>query len=99
MGWPIDSSDRRFRGVWLTVLVIGTLVAAIGTKPITAILFAQAANGLLLPVVAIFLLIVMNRSDLLEQHSNSLAANAIASLVVVIVTALGLFKLATVFFA
>jgi len=42
---------------------------------------------------------VMNRSDLLEQHSNSLAANAIASLVVVIVTALGLFKLATVFFA
>ncbi|HAZ78682.1 MAG TPA: manganese transporter [Porticoccaceae bacterium] len=99
LGWPIDSSDRRFRGVWLTVLVIGTLVAAIGTKPITAILFAQAANGLLLPVVAIFLLIVMNRSDLLEQHSNSLAANAIASLVVVIVTALGLFKLATVFFA
>ena len=97
MGWSTHFSDRRFRGIWMTVLIIGTTFAAIGTKPITAILFAQAANGLLLPIVAIFLLIIMNRSDLLGEHRNKFFANLIGGLVVIIVTALGVFKLAKVF--
>ena len=97
MGWSTHFSDRRFRGIWMTVLIIGTTFAAIGTKPIAAILFAQAANGLLLPIVAIFLLIIMNRSDLLGEHRNKFFANLIGGLVVIIVTALGVFKLVKVF--
>ena len=97
MGWSTHFADRRFRGIWMTVLIIGTTFAAIGTKPIAAILFAQAANGLLLPIVAIFLLIIMNRSDLLGEHRNKFFANLIGGLVVIIVTALGVFKLAKVF--
>ena len=97
MGWSTHFADRRFRGIWMTVLIIGTTFAAIGTKPIAAILFAQAANGLLLPIVAIFLLIIMNRSDLLGEHRNKFFANLIGGLVVIIVTALGVFKLVKVF--
>jgi manganese transport protein len=97
MGWSTHFTDRRFRAIWMIVLIIGTTFAAIGTKPIAAILFAQAANGLLLPIVAIFLLIIMNRSDLLGEHRNKFFANLIGGLVVIIVTALGVFKLAKVF--
>ena len=97
MGWSTHFADRRFRAIWMIVLIIGTTFAAIGTKPIAAILFAQAANGLLLPIVAIFLLIIMNRSDLLGEHRNKFFANLIGGLVVIIVTALGVFKLVKVF--
>ncbi len=56
MGWSQGLRSPQFKVVWATVLLCGTVFAAIGTKPITAIVFAQVANGFLLPVVAIFLL-------------------------------------------
>ena len=97
MGWPADYTNRHFRAVWLTVLIIGTTFAAIGTKPIAAILFAQAANGLLLPVVAVFLLIIMNRGDLLGDHRNTWKANVVGGMVVITVAALGIFNLVKLF--
>jgi manganese transport protein len=97
MGWPTRFADRRFRGVWMLVLLVGTLFAAAGTKPIAAILFAQAANGLLLPVTAIFLLIIMNRVDLLGDYRNRLVTNLLGGAVVVTVTGLGLFNIARLF--
>jgi manganese transport protein len=71
--------------------------AAVGTKPIAAILFAQAANGLLLPIIAVFLLIIMNRSDLLGDHRNKWTANVIGGLVVVTVASLGAFNIVKLF--
>ena len=75
MGWPTDFNDRRFKAIWMLVLAVGTLFAALGTKPIAAILFAQAANGILLPVTAIFLIIIMNRAELLGEYRNRLLTN------------------------
>lgn len=67
LGWERDLRSNRFRAVWAAVIGIGTLLAALGTSPVRAILLAQAANGILLPVVAAFLLIVMNREGLLGR--------------------------------
>jgi len=97
MGWPSTLSDRRFRAIAMLVLVIGTVFAALGSKPIAAILFAQAANGLLLPVTAIFLLIIMNRADLLGAYRNRMATNVVGAAVVFVVTGLGLFNIARLF--
>ena len=96
LGVSTDLRHPVFRGVWLTVLVIGTVFAAIGTKPLTAILFAQVANGFLLPFVAVFLLIVMNRRDLLGEHINGALANALGVIVVLVAFLLGLVKIASV---
>ena len=57
----------------------------------------QAANGLLLPVIAIFLLIIVNREDLIGLHRNGKFANITGILVVLVVSALGLFKLVSTF--
>ena len=97
MDWPQALDGFRFRLVWLLVLACGTLFAALGTKPLAAILFAQAANGFLLPVVAIFLLLVMNRRDLLGAQVNGPLANLAGALVVAIAVGLGLAKLFSVF--
>ncbi|MGB3683204.1 MAG: divalent metal cation transporter, partial [Rubrobacteraceae bacterium] len=89
-GWGRDLKSWRFRMVWLVVLVFGTLLAAfVGASPAQIIVFAQAANGLLLPLVAVFLLIVMNRSDLLGNYRNGIIGNVLGAIVVLVALFLG----------
>lgn len=97
LGWSQELRSGRFRAVWITVLLCGTGFAAVGTKPLLAILFAQAANGFLLPICAIFLLVVMNRRGTLGEHSNSALANGLGALVVLVTVGLGALKVLRVF--
>ncbi|QSJ20302.1 Nramp family divalent metal transporter [Nostoc sp. UHCC 0702] len=92
LGWKPDIKNSRFRTVWILVLVIGTVLAVTGKNPVESILFAQAANGLLLPVVATFLLIVVNQADLLADFRNQAIANILGIGVVLIATFLGIFQ-------
>ena len=77
----------------VVVLLFCMLAAALGTRPISAILFAQAANGFLLPIVAVYLLYVMNNRNLLGEFGNGWASNVVGGLVVAVVSGLGVFKL------
>lgn len=79
-----------FRGVALAVLLVGTAVALLGLSPVRLILLAQVANGILLPVVAGFLLYTMNRADLLGRHRNGLASNLLGAAVLLVTIGLGL---------
>jgi NRAMP (natural resistance-associated macrophage protein)-like metal ion transporter len=98
LGWPKKLRSRRFSLVWILVIVVGTLLATLtGKSPIQAILFAQAANGLLLPVVVVFLLVVMNRANLLGRYTNNMAANVIGALVALIAGAIGVVAIVKLF--
>ncbi len=59
--WPDDASDWRFRAVWISVLVTGLAFALVGRNPLEIIIAAQAANGLLLPLMAGFVLYLTSR--------------------------------------
>ena len=96
LGWSRDLRSARFRLIWISVLVCGTGFATLGTSPLSAILFAQAANGFLLPVCAIFLLIVMNRKSVLRRYTSSRWANIFGVLVVSVTVGLGLWKIVQV---
>ncbi|SET66645.1 Nramp family divalent metal transporter [Thalassotalea agarivorans] len=95
LGKPLDFQHPLFRSVWLIVLVVGTFFAFVGSKPLTAILFAQAMNALLLPIIALFLLVVMNKRSVLGQYVNSSKNNFIAVIMVATVTGLALYKIST----
>ncbi len=97
LGWKVDLADRRFKAIWALVLGFGMLAAALGTRPVSAIIFAQAANGFLLPIVAVYLLYVMNSSTLLGDYKNRWLSNIVGGLVVLVVSGLGIFKLLQVF--
>ena len=79
-----------FKGIALTIVAIGLGVALLGIRPVELILVAQVANGLLLPVVATFLLITMNRKSVLGDYTNGPLRNALGLLVVLIAAFLGL---------
>jgi manganese transport protein len=97
IGWGRDLKSWRFRSVWAIIIVVGTVFAATGGSPVEAIVFAQAANGLILPIIAVFLLLVMNRRDLLGDHVNGPVGNVAGAVVVLVATGLGLFNLASAF--
>lgn len=73
--------SKPFRVIWITVLTIGVLGASLGYKPIAIIWFAQVANGILLPIITIFLLWIMN-TQLLGDYKNNTRQNMLGFLVV-----------------
>lgn len=79
------------------MIATGAAFAVAGVRPLPAILFAQAANGLLLPLVALFLLVVMNDRGLLGDNTNGWLANTLGAAVVVLTTVLGARALLSVF--
>lgn len=89
MGWSRDLKDSKFRAIYLTVVIVGAIIAITGVNPVQVIILAQAANGILLPVVAFFLLYTMNNKKLLGEHVNGLATNVIGGIIFVITVVLG----------
>ncbi|MEM9595852.1 MAG: Nramp family divalent metal transporter [Acidobacteriota bacterium] len=79
----------RFRVVWLGVLGAGVTFGLLDVRPVPVILLAQALNGILLPVVAVFLMVVVNDRRLMGGAVNGPAANLLMGLVVAVTTALG----------
>lgn len=85
-----SSKSLRFRMVWLSILLIGLSFALLDIKPIPAIIIAQAINGVLLPIVAIFLLLIINdRSLFTDGYTNTLLSNIFMWIVVGIACFLG----------
>ncbi len=89
LGWPRDLRDPRLRTVWIVVLGTGVLFTAAGVRPVPAILFAQVANGVLLPAVAAFLLLAVNDGRWMGRRVNGPVANVVGGIVVLVALALG----------
>ena len=79
-----------FRGTMAVVLLSGVAGALSGSNPVEIILFAQVANGLLLPVVAFFLIRLIRDRALLGRHAAGPTATAASVLILLITTGLGL---------
>ena len=60
-----------------------------GARPLQAIVWAQAANGLLLPLIAGFLLWAMNQPTLAPAARNGLRGNALGGVVLMFSLFLG----------
>lgn len=90
IGGDEKRKSRLFRGTALFVILVGAAISLVGIRPVSLILIAQYANGLMLPIVAVFLLYIMNRKDLLGAHANTMLANVFGAGIVLITLGLGL---------
>ena len=77
--------DHKFREApafyWLyTILIlVGAGIILLPNAPLWKILiFSQVGNGVWLPIVVIFILLLINRKDLMGEHTNTLLFNVIA---------------------
>lgn len=93
LGLDDTMRGRAFRGLAIAVVIIGTMFAATGARPLSLIVFAQAANGLMLPVIAGTLLWLMNRRDLMGEARNGWRSNLTGAVVLLVTLGLGANKL------
>lgn len=89
-GWKHGLRDTRFRMVWIVILGLGVFSLSFNIKPIEVIKFAQIANGMLLPIIAIFLLWVVNRVTLMGENKNTVMQNLMGISIVLIAIFLGI---------
>lgn len=96
LGWERDLKSTRFRAIWGTIIAVGVFFSALGYSPVQAIVFAQVANGILLPVLAVFLIYVMNDRSILDEYVNTTPQNVLGGFVTLVVIGLGLRTLYTI---
>ena len=97
LGWKEGPDSKQFKGVWLGVIFVGLIVSILNLKPLAVIVFAQAANGVILPVASIFLLIVLNNRRKMGNLVNTMPQNILGTLIILIVTCLGLWNIVKLF--
>lgn len=98
LGWGGDMKKLRFKAIWMVVLAVGVVLAAIGltSSPTEMIIIAQAANAVILPIIAILLTIVVNDKKLMGENRNGVVANILAIIVIgvtLFISARNLYKL------
>jgi manganese transport protein len=98
-GWKRDLKSANFRAVWMIILVLGVVFSSIGFKSIEIIKFAQVANGLLLPIIAGFLLWIVNKKSVLGDYRNSKIQTILGLIIVLATLGLGARSLYKVFFS
>lgn len=91
--WEDGLKDKRFKIVFASIVAIGIIISATGFEPLDVLLFAQALNGILLPVITILILIVMNNKKRLGKYVNTFKMNIVGGIIALICTGLGLYSL------
>ena len=96
MGWErgVNNSFREapeFYGLYTGLIVIGAGLVLMPHAPLLKIMYlSQVANGILLPFVLIFMLLLINNPDLMGRYRNSPTFNLIAWATVILVSLLTL---------
>lgn len=96
LGWKKGLNSRKFKMVWATVLLLGVIFSSLGFKPVVVIQFAQVANGILLPVVAIFLFWIINKATVMGTYTNTLKQNVVGIIIIAMTLFLGAKSIYTV---
>jgi Mn2+/Fe2+ NRAMP family transporter len=87
--WNSSFNSWRFRAVWASVLLAGVSFQSFNLKPIEIIKFAQVANGLLLPVICVFLLWIVNKTSLMGSYRNKTWQNILGLAFLLLIISLG----------
>lgn len=89
LGWKGGMDSVKFKLVWGIVLFLGILFSSLKINPVEVIRFAQIANGLILPIIAVFLLWAVNKSSVLGKYRNSKWQNILGVAVIALSIFLG----------
>lgn len=97
LGWKEGRNSGKFRAVWMGVIGTGLIVSLFDFNPLAIIVFAQVANGLVLPVASIFLLVVLNNRQKMKGLANTPVQNIVGGLVILLVCFLGIWNILKLF--
>lgn len=88
-GWEGGMQNKKFKMVWIMVLLCGVVFLSFDIKPIEVIQFAQVANGILLPIMALLLLWIVNKKSVMGENKNTVLQNTFGIAIVAFAIFLG----------
>jgi Mn2+/Fe2+ NRAMP family transporter len=103
MGWEVGVNKKfseapQFYTLYTATIIIGAVVVLLpDVKLVPLMLSAQLKNGLLLPFVLIFMLLLVNNKRLMGNYTNSRIYNIIAVSTVIILIILTFILIAAYF--
>jgi NRAMP (natural resistance-associated macrophage protein)-like metal ion transporter len=104
MGWEagVNKSFKdapQFMWLYTGLIAMGAMIVLIPNAPLIAIMWvSQVINGVMLPFVLIFMLLLINRKDLMGSYTNGKTFNRIAWATTIIMIALTLMFVVSMFF-
>ncbi len=103
MGWEAGVSKNfkdapQFMWLYTILIAIGSLIVLIPNAPLIAIMWiSQVINGVMLPFVLIFMLLLINKKELMGDYTNSRTFNRIAWATAAIMIGLTIMFVVTMF--
>jgi NRAMP (natural resistance-associated macrophage protein)-like metal ion transporter len=103
MGWESGVNKSfgeapQFMWLYTILIAIGSLIVLLPNAPLISIMWiSQVINGVMLPFVLIFMLFLINKTELMGDYTNSKTFNTIAWVTTVIMIALTLLFVGTLF--
>jgi len=97
LGFKKGADSKGFKAVWLGVIFIGLIVSLFKLNPLSVIIFAQVANGLILPVASVFLLVVLNSRQKMGDLANNFWQNILGIAIILVVSFLGVWSVVKIF--
>jgi Mn2+/Fe2+ NRAMP family transporter len=96
LGWERGVNNTfaeapQFYTLYVGIIALAAAVVLVPGAPLLAIMYlSQVANGILLPFILIFMLVLINRSELMGPYRNSRTFNLIAWATTIVMIALTL---------
>jgi Mn2+/Fe2+ NRAMP family transporter len=96
MGWEAGTGRRfkeapQFNSIFTILLIMGASIILIPNLPLIKVMwFSQIVNCILLPVILIFMLLLINKKELMGNYRNSFWMNAVTCLSTVVLIGLNL---------
>ena len=84
-----------FYGIIIVSMFLGLILNFIGLDPIRALIYSAVGNGLVAPVVLVFIVLLGSDKDVMGVHVNGKAATMIGWITVALMTVAGLAVIAT----
>jgi NRAMP (natural resistance-associated macrophage protein)-like metal ion transporter len=101
MGWENGVNKKfseapQFYGLYSLLIFLGAAVILLPKIPLFSVMYvSQIINGIVLPAILVFMLILVNNKKLMGEHVNKKGDNVISSITIVILIALTLAYLVT----
>jgi len=101
MGWEVGVNKKfieapQFYGLYSLLIFLGAAVVLLPGVPLFPVMYlSQVVNGLVLPVILIFMLILVNDKKLMGNHTNGRTYNALSWIMGISLAALSLMYLYT----
>jgi NRAMP (natural resistance-associated macrophage protein)-like metal ion transporter len=102
-GWE-SSLDKKFSeapqfyGLYCFTIFFSGIVILIPTLPLVSIMFiSQVINGMVLPIVLIFMLLLINDRSIMREHTNGFFLNLVSWSVVIVLVGLSMFMVVSGF--